>query len=68
MLQWDDPVGFLKEATPSVRKAWEALGIQKISDLLLTLPRRYDDLSTIVRVRDASNGMVVTVPGKIKMF
>lgn len=65
MLNWDDPVGFLKGATPSVRKAWEALGIQTMGDLMLTLPRRYDDYSTIVSIRDAMDGAVVTVRGKI---
>ncbi|MFA6429036.1 MAG: ATP-dependent DNA helicase RecG [Patescibacteria group bacterium] len=65
MLQWTDPVGFVPGATPAIRKAWNVLGIQTVGDLLLTLPRRYDDYSRIVAIRDAQVGEVVTVRGKI---
>lgn len=66
MLQWDDPVGFVKGATPSVRKAWQSLGIQTIGDLLQTPPRRYDDYSRTVRIADAEPGTVVTIGGKVE--
>jgi ATP-dependent DNA helicase RecG len=65
MLRFDDPVAFIQGATPSVRKAWQGLGIQTVGDLLLTLPRRYDDFSKTVAIRDALDGDVVTVRGKI---
>jgi len=65
MLKWDDPVGFIKGTTPPVRKAWNSLGIQTVGDLLLTLPRRYDDYSKIASIRDALAGQVVTVRGKV---
>ncbi len=65
MLRWDEPVSFIKGATPSVRQAWEALGINTIGDLLLTIPRRYDDYSKITSIREAQSGDTVTVKGKV---
>jgi len=65
MIHWDDPVGFIKGTTPSIRKAWNALGIETIGDLIRTLPRRYDDYSRIVAICDAQEEQVVTVKGKI---
>lgn len=65
MLRWDDPVGFVHGATPPVRKAWQALGIATVGDLLLTLPRRYDDFSKTVPISRAETGEVVTIRGKV---
>ena len=65
MLKWDDPVAFITGATPSVRKAWQGLGIETVGELLSHLPRRYDDYSKIVAIRDAQAGDVVTVQGKV---
>lgn len=65
MLRFDDPVSFIKGATAPVRKAWESLGIQTISDLLYTLPRRYDDYSRITKIMDAQNGDAVTIEGTV---
>jgi len=65
MLHWDEPVSFVKGATAPVRRAWESLGIRTIGDLLLTLPRRYDDFSRITKIADAQNGDVVTLEGTV---
>ena len=65
MLRWEEPVSFIKGATPSVRRAWEALGIRTVGELLLTIPRRYDDYSKITLIREAMNGDTVTVKGKV---
>ena len=65
MLRWDEPVSFVKGATPSVRKAWESLGIRTVGDLLLCLPRRYDDFSKTAAIKDALNGDVVTLKVKV---
>jgi ATP-dependent DNA helicase RecG len=64
-LKLTDPVGFIKGATPSVRRAWESLGIKTIEDLLTTLPRRYDDFSQTVAIANTQNGDVVTIKGKV---
>ncbi len=58
-------MGFITGATASVRKAWEGLGIQTVGELLLTLPRRYDDYSKIVPIREAQAGDVVTIKGSV---
>lgn len=65
MLKWDDPVAFITGATPSVRRGWEGLGIRTVGELLLTLPRRYDDYSKIVPIRLAQAGDVVTLRGRV---
>lgn len=65
MLRWEEPVAFVKGATAPVRKAWESLGIRTIGDLLLTLPRRYDDFSRITKIGDAQNGDFVTLEGAV---
>jgi ATP-dependent DNA helicase RecG len=65
MFQWTDPVGFLKKVTPAVRKNLAQLEVETIADLLLTLPRRYDDYSRTVPIREAPEGQVVTVKGTV---
>lgn len=65
MIKWDEPVSFVKGSTPSVRKAWESLGIHTVGDLLLCLPKRYDDFSKTVAIKDALNGDVVTLRVKV---
>jgi ATP-dependent DNA helicase RecG len=61
----DEPVSFVKGATAPVRKAWESLGIKTVGDLLLSLPRRYDDFSRITSISEAQNGDYVTLRGKV---
>ncbi len=66
MLRWDEPVSFVKGATPSVRRAWESLGIKTIEDLFVTIPRRYDDYSKITSIREAMAGDNVTLKVKVE--
>ncbi len=66
MLKWDDPVSFVKGATAPVRRAWKSLRIQTVGDLILTLPRRYDDFSRIVNIGETETDQVYTVKGKVK--
>jgi ATP-dependent DNA helicase RecG len=66
MLLWNEPVSFVKGATPSVRRAWESLGIKTIEDLFLTIPRRYDDYSKITSIREALGGDNVTLKVKVE--
>lgn len=65
MLRFDEPVSFVKGATPSVRRAWESLGIGTVGDLLLTIPRRYDDYSKLTEIKSAQNGDTVTLKGQV---
>ena len=66
MLKWDDPVSFVKGATSPVRRAWKNLGIQTIADLILSLPRRYDDFSRIAKIGETTPDEVYTVKGEVK--
>lgn len=66
MLKWDDPVSFVKGATASVRRAWSNLGIQTVGDLVLTLPRRYDDFSQVAAIGNTKPDQVYTVKGEVK--
>lgn len=66
MLKWDDPVSFVKGATAPVRRAWQSLGIETIGDLILTLPRRYDDFSAVAKIGDTRPEQVYTVKGVVK--
>lgn len=68
MIRWTDPVGFLKGSTTPVRKAWLALGITTIKDLLLTPPRRYDDYSQCTTISETEHGDVVTVKVKVQSY
>ncbi|USN52973.1 MAG: ATP-dependent DNA helicase RecG [Candidatus Nomurabacteria bacterium] len=68
MLNWTDPVGFVKGATTPIRRAWEALGIRTIGDLLETPPKRYDDYSQTITVADAIHGDVATFKVTVVSF
>ncbi len=65
MLKWDDPVSFVKGATAPVRRAWKSLGIETIGDLVLALPRRYDDFSRVASIAETQPYQVYTVRGKV---
>lgn len=65
MISWMEPLTSLKIATPAVRRAFATLEIFTIRDLLLTLPRRYDDYSQCRLIRDVLSGEVVTIQGEI---
>jgi len=65
MYSWNDSTLKIKGATVPVRRSWHALGIATIGDLLMSIPRRYDDYSRAVTIRDAKDGDVVTIQVKI---
>ena len=65
MLRFDEPVSFVKGATPTVRHAWDSLGVKTIGDLLLCIPRRYDDYSKVVSIGEIQAGETVTIRGTI---
>lgn len=65
MISWIEPLIVLKGATPSVRKGFAMLEIQTIRDLLLTLPRRYDDFSRCRSISAVLSGEVVTFQGVV---
>ncbi len=66
MHDWHDPLGFLSTVTPSIRRAFAVLGIEDFGELLETLPRRYEDFSTIKLLFACQEGDQVTVRVTVK--
>lgn len=65
MLRLEDGVEKIKGATPAVRRAWGQLGIYTVEDLVMTLPRRYEDFSRCIPLAELRDGEVVTVRVKV---
>ncbi len=61
----DGPAQFLKGVGPRRAEALARLGVHTVRDLLLHVPRRYEDASTVTRVRDLRVGTDATVIGVI---
>ena len=61
----DGPAQFLKGIGPRRAEALGRLGVHTVRDLLLHVPRRYEDASTVTRVRDLQVGADATVIGEI---
>ena len=66
MHDWHDPLGFLSTVTPSIRRSFAVLGIEDFGELLETLPRRYEDFSTIKLLFACQEGDQVTVRVTVK--
>lgn len=58
-------VQFVKGIGPPMAKVLAKLGIYTIGDLLYYMPRRYEDRSNFLRIRDAKVGDHVCVKGQI---
>lgn len=59
------PVQFVKGIGPERAKALQAEGIATIHDLLLILPRRYEDRSNLAPIKTLKAGARTTVCGRI---
>ena len=66
MVYWHDPVAFLSGCSPANRRAFAALGIHRVGDLLETIPRRYEDYSVTKTLAECQDGEQVTVRVKVK--
>lgn len=66
MHEWHDPVGFLRPVTPAIRRALAVLGIETLGQLLETIPRRYEDFSTIKPLFECQPGDQVTARVTVK--
>ena len=62
----DSSVRFLRGVGPRRAEALERLGIRTLEDLLLHLPRRYFDRSSITRIRDLVPGTTVCVRARVE--
>jgi ATP-dependent DNA helicase RecG len=64
-LTLDTPVTYLKGVGPARADALARLGIRVARDLLLHVPHRYEDASTVSRIADLEPGMEGTVVGRV---
>jgi len=59
------PIRYIKGVGPKKAHLFEKLGIENISDLFYYLPRRYEDRSEVVEVKDLKPGHTQAVMGKV---
>lgn len=64
-LRPDTPVQFVKGVGPERARALQAEGIATVHDLLLVLPRRYEDRSNLAPIRSLKAGVRTSVCGRI---
>lgn len=64
-LEWEAPVFRLGGIGPERARALERLGIRTVGDLVLHRPRRYEDRSRLVPIRDIRDLGPVTVQGRV---
>jgi ATP-dependent DNA helicase RecG len=63
----DQPVSRLKGVGPSLAKRLAKLRITSVGDLVNHYPRRYDDFSQVVPIRQARPGQI-TIKGQVKQI
>jgi ATP-dependent DNA helicase RecG len=61
----DMPVTALAGVGPKVAEQLAQLGIERIFDLLLHLPRDYEDRSRLVSIADVSHGQAALITGRV---
>ncbi|MBA4284953.1 MAG: ATP-dependent DNA helicase RecG [Xanthomonadaceae bacterium] len=64
-LTLDTELTFLKGAGPAVASRLKPLGLERVRDLLLHLPIRYEDRRRIVPIDEVAHGIEALVCGKI---
>ncbi len=62
----DRPIQFLKGVGPRRAEAFARVGIRTARDLLYTVPRRYDDASTVQPIRSLEVGMDANAVGHVR--
>lgn len=66
MVNWIDPVEFIHGLTPHERRVLKALGVATVGELLMTLPRRYDDYSRLTSIATIPTNTPVTIKATVK--
>ena len=64
-LRLDAPVTIVPQVSAKRARALDARGIRRVRDLLDQFPRRYLDMSQIVRIADARIGLSCTIVGVV---
>ena len=59
------PVQYLKGVGPRRAADLASVGVQTVEDLLLTLPRRYEDRAILQSIRDLRPGEATTISGTV---
>ena len=59
------PVQYLKGVGPQRAGDLASVGVQTVEDLLLTLPRRYEDRAILQSIRDLRPGEATTISGTV---
>jgi ATP-dependent DNA helicase RecG len=67
-LRLSSPIQYIKGIGPKRARYFKKLGIEIVRDLLLLVPRRYVDYSTILNIRDLKINDEATVVGKIELI
>jgi ATP-dependent DNA helicase RecG len=67
-LRLSSPVQYIKGIGPKRARYFKKLGVELVRDLLLLVPRRYVDYSTILNIKDLKINDEATVVGKIKLI
>lgn len=60
-----DPLTTLKGIGPSLRDKLKAIGMHRVGDLLLHLPLRYEDRSTVTPLRSALAGNAMLIQARV---
>ncbi|MEO5927208.1 MAG: ATP-dependent DNA helicase RecG [Patescibacteria group bacterium] len=66
MVNWNDPVEFIHGLTAHERRVLKALGVATVGELLMTMPRRYDDYSRLTTIATIPTNIPVTIKATVK--
>jgi len=66
MLGWDDPISFIQGLTPQARKSLKSLEIETVGELCNLFPRRYEDYTHLVPIKDVRDDEQVTIRATVK--
>ncbi|MFQ5525199.1 MAG: ATP-dependent DNA helicase RecG [Thermoanaerobaculia bacterium] len=59
------PVSVLKGVGPARERALEAVGVRSVRDLLVTVPRRYEDRRTMTALNEVSSEGIYSLAGRL---
>ncbi|HEV2412700.1 MAG TPA: ATP-dependent DNA helicase RecG [Candidatus Saccharimonadales bacterium] len=66
-MKLDDPITVLKGVGPSLSQKLAILGIETVGDLIRHFPRRYNDFSHIIKIKDIKPGPVTILCKVVKI-